>query len=317
MTFTQVRLAAALALLPTLSLAQVPSTPTDPTKDTSTLQPPVVVEGAEPKYVAPNTLDRIGRIWAPVMLNGKGPFRLVLDTSGNSSAVIASVADRLGVAPQQTGKVKLVGVTGKAEVQTIKVETMTVGDLSFGDATLPVVADVFGGAEGVLGPKGFGDKRIFVDFGKDMIHIARSSGRAAEKGFTRVPISTDRQQLPMFEIRVGGVKTKAILSTAGQQTIGNSSLREALLKRAHEGTEQGVVGVTLDVAQGQSIAVPPIAIGGLVIRNVQITFADTVIFDQWNLTREPAMLVGMNVIGSLDALVIDYKMKEMHIRPRR
>jgi hypothetical protein len=213
--------------------------------------------------------------------------------------------------------VKLVGVTGRAEVQTIKVDTMTVGDLSFGDATLPVVPDVFGGAEGVLGPKGFADKRIFIDFGKDTIHIARSNGRAVEKGYTRVPISLERQRLPMFEIRVGGVKTKAILSTAGQQTIGNSSLREALLKRAHEGTEQGVVGVTLDVAQGQSIAVPPIAIGGLMIRNVQITFADTIIFDQWNLTGEPAMLVGMNVIGSLDALVIDYKMKELHLRPRR
>jgi predicted aspartyl protease len=251
------------------------------------------------------------------MLNGKGPFRLVLDTGANSSAITPSVADRLGITPQQSGKVKLIGVTGTAEVQTARIESMTIGDLSLGAAAIPIVADVFGGAEGVIGPKGFEDKRIFIDFRNDMIQIAHSSGRAAEKGFTRVPITTDRRQLLMFDIRVGGVKTKAILSTGGQQTLGNESLREALLKRAREGKEQDVVGVTLDVAQGQSIAVPPIAIGELLIRNVQITFADPVIFTQWQLTREPAMLVGMDVIGSLDALVIDYKMREMHIRPRR
>jgi hypothetical protein len=121
----------------------------------------------------------------------------------------------------------------------------------------------------------------------------------------------------MFDILVGGVKTKAILSTGGPQTLGNSALREALLKRAREGVEADVVGVTLDIVQGQSIAVPPIVLGDLVIRNTRITFADTVIFEQWKLTREPAMLIGMNVIGALDALVIDYKMQELQMRARR
>jgi hypothetical protein len=32
--------------------------------------------------------------------------------------------------------------------------------------------------------------------------------------------------------------------------------------------------------------------------------------------KEPALLVGMDVIGSLDVLVIDYKMKELHMRAR-
>jgi hypothetical protein len=58
-------------------------------------------------------------------------------------------------------------------------------------------------------------------------------------------------------------------------------------------------------------------LGDLVIRNTRITFADTVIFEQWKLTREPAMLIGMNVIGALDALAIDYKMQELQLRARR
>src|SRR5918993_608268 len=48
----------------------------------------VVVAAPEPRYVAPTRRDRIGRVWAPVYINGQGPFRLVLDTGANRTAVI-------------------------------------------------------------------------------------------------------------------------------------------------------------------------------------------------------------------------------------
>ena len=295
--------------------AQVPTT--NEPKQPSTIQPSVVVEGQQPLYVAPNTLDRIGRIWAPVMINGKGPFRLVLDTSGNSSAIIPSVAERLGLAAEESNKAKLVGVTGSAVVSRVTVDRMTVGDVEIGGGKLPVLPDVFGGAEGVLAPQAFADKRIFIDFRNDLIRISRSDGHAAEPGSTRVRVASNRQHLLMFDIRVGGVKTKAILSTGGERSIGNSALREALLKRAREGKEEDIVGVTLDVEKGRSIAVPPVIIGDLALRNLHITFADPAIFNQWKLTREPALIIGMDVIGSLDTLVVDYKMQELQLRPRR
>ncbi|HYM34902.1 MAG TPA: aspartyl protease family protein, partial [Steroidobacteraceae bacterium] len=150
-----------------------------------------------------------------------------------------------------------------------------------------------------------------------LIRISKSAGKAEEQGFTRTSLTIDRHQLPMFDIRVGGVKTKAILSTGGQRTIGNNSLREALLKRIREGKEEDIVGVTLEVAQGQSIPVPPISIGNVSFRNVRITFADPYIFEQWKLTREPTMIIGMDIIGSLDSMIIDYKAHELLIRTRR
>ncbi len=57
----------------------------------------VKVTAREPRYVAPTLRDRLGRIWAPVYLNGKGPFRLVLDTGASNSAVMAEVATDLGL----------------------------------------------------------------------------------------------------------------------------------------------------------------------------------------------------------------------------
>ncbi|HYM34905.1 MAG TPA: aspartyl protease family protein [Steroidobacteraceae bacterium] len=277
----------------------------------------VTVEGNEPRYVAPTLRDRIGRIWAPVMINGKGPYRLVLDTGANSSAIIPSVATSLGIRYRESpDQVQLHGVTGSAIVPIIMVDTFEVGDLLLDGTRLPVVADVFGGAQGVLGTKGLDDKRIYIDFRNDLIQIARSKGERLPAGFSRLPIKMSEGQLLTFEIRIGGVRTKAILDTGAQQTIGNNSLREALLRRAREGKDQSIVGVTLDVAHGQSIMVPPISIGEVEIHNMRVIFGDIFIFDKWNMTHDPTMLLGMDVIGTLDTLVIDYKNHELQLRTR-
>src|SRR5688572_23526906 len=81
----------------------------------------VVVTAREPRYVAPTRRDRIGRIWAPVYINEKGPFRLVLDTGSSHAAVNAYVAQALGMDLTNTKKVMLRGVTGARVVPTITV----------------------------------------------------------------------------------------------------------------------------------------------------------------------------------------------------
>jgi hypothetical protein len=90
----------------------------------------VMVEAPEPRYVAPTMRDQIGRIWAPVLINGRGPFRLVLDTGASSSGVTAMVALALGLSTHDSPPVLLRGVTGEATVPTIRVETLSVGDLA-------------------------------------------------------------------------------------------------------------------------------------------------------------------------------------------
>ena len=52
----------------------------------------LAVTADEPRFVAPTRRDRIGRIWAPVLINGQGPFRLVLDTGASHSALTPRLA---------------------------------------------------------------------------------------------------------------------------------------------------------------------------------------------------------------------------------
>jgi predicted aspartyl protease len=290
--------------------ASAPSTPDAP------LLEEVLVEAPEPRYAAPTLRDRIGRVWAPVKINGKGPFRLVLDTGATSSAIVQSVADRLGLPIATTKKTRLLGATGTAIVPYVEVEAMEVGDLLMTDVRLPIVPDVFGGAEGVLGTQGLLDKRIYIDFRRDVIEIEHSRAQARPPGLSMLRFDVLRSRLASVMLTVGGVRTRAIIDTGAQQTIGNTRLRDALLLRPREVNETQVVGVTLDVMDGHTILTPPIALGGVEIRNLRITFGDMSIFEHWKLTQEPALLIGMDIIGSLETFVIDYKRRELLFRAR-
>lgn len=191
----------------------------------------IMVETREPRYVAPTRRDSIGRIWAPVFINGRGPFRLVLDTGASRSAVTSTVALALGIPTDQSPEVLLRGVTGSIKVPTIRVDTLTVGDLAVDSAVLPIVPDAMGGAQGVLGSEGLANKRIFIDFRHDQISIMYSHDERAGVHFVRIPFSSMHGQLIVVSASVGQIPTKAIIDTGGQTTIANLALREALARR--------------------------------------------------------------------------------------
>jgi hypothetical protein len=146
----------------------------------------IMVEAREPRYVAPTRRDEIGRIWAPVMINGRGPFRLVLDTGASHSGVTALVALALGIPVDKSPSVVMRGVTGFTTVPTIKVDSLSIGDLSVDQPLLPIVPDALGGAEGILGSEGLTDKRVFIDFRHDKIAIAYSRNERSGRGFISI-----------------------------------------------------------------------------------------------------------------------------------
>ena len=269
-------------------------TPTIPEWARSPSIEEVQVEAPEPRYVAPTLRDSIGRIWAPVLINGQGPFRLVLDTGASKSALLPRVARALNV-PLQPSAMRVHGVTGSSDVSTINIQQLEVGELLIGATTLPIVPDVFGGADGVLGNEALGDKRIFIDFRRDRIQIMRSRSERPGAGMTKVPLKLTRGNLLAFKTRIGSVPTTAVIDTGAQRTIGNQALREALNRRKRNWTQEEIIGVTLDVEKGDQIPTPPISFGKGTISGVRVTFTDTAIFSHWQLTSEPALLLNGKV----------------------
>ena len=277
----------------------------------------IVVRAPEPRFVAPTRRDRIGRIWAPVTINGKGPFRLVLDTGANRSAITSQVAEILGITPDPSRSVLLRGVTGSIAVPTIRVDSFAVGDVILTPATLPIVTDALGGAEGVLGTDGFAGMRIYIDFKHDSITIAHSRSERIPADFASLTLEHSPANLLVTRARVGDLRVHAIIDTGGQTTIGNEAMRVALVRRRNQGTANYVIDVTSTSQDAQSYPSPPIQLGSITIQGAQITYGDMRIFEHWHLIKEPAVLIGMDAIGLLDVFIIDYRRHEIQLRPRR
>lgn len=278
----------------------------------------IVIQAREPRYVAATTRDRIGRVWVPVYLNGKGPFRLVLDSGATHTAVVPSVAQRLGLPTDKSPPVRLRGVTGNSVVPTVRVDALVVGDLQLSPAILPIVADAFGGADGLLGTEGLRDKRIYIDFRNDFINVSRSKGKPAEADFSILPMLRRGAHTLMVDAWVGGVKTLAIIDTGAQGSIGNLALYKALEKRfkAGEATADEIWGASGDKQSGEGRIVSPIRMGAIDIRSAHVTFGDMSIFSHWRVTNEPAVLIGMDILGLVDTFIIDYKRRELMIKLR-
>jgi len=276
----------------------------------------IVVQAPEPRFVAPTQRDRIGRIWAPVWINGRGPFRLVLDTGATRSGVTANVAERLGLPLDQSPPVLLRGVTGIAIVPTVRVDSFTVGDLTLSPATLPIVIDAMGGAEGVLATDEFKDKRIVIDFKHDRIDIRRSRNERARSDFIVIPLDRSKSGLLMFHALVGSVRVQAIIDTGGQRTIGNLAMRDALEQRHAHGKSVQIFDVTAKAQSGEAFPSPAIRLGSIDILGAGITYGEMNIFGYWHLIKEPALLIGMDVLGLLDTFVIDFHLHELQLRIR-
>jgi predicted aspartyl protease len=327
---TIMRLArACAATAAALLLASGPARAADPhapVADTASATAPADAAGVLPNppepgplYATRTTLDRIGRIVAPVEINGSGPYRFVLDTGANSSAVSEATVRALGLVPDDGPGISVHGVTGSATLPVVRVATLRAGELLLENQRLPVLPSaVFAGMDGILGVDALQDARIEVDFGRDRVTIRRSSGRRAPKGFMVVHAWLRSGGLLLVDGQVGRVPVRAIVDTGAERSLGNEALRAALVdgaRRPRETVATTVVGATPQIAQGLSFEAPAIDIGGARINNLTVTFGDLHVFSIWSLLDEPAILIGMDLLGTLEQFVVDYSRREFHLKP--
>jgi predicted aspartyl protease len=301
-----------LALVPGGALAQA-GAPTAPPAG-----PPAMASEPEPEFATPTRLDKVGRVVAPVLINGRGPFRFVLDTGANRSVISATTAAALGLVPHPDAQASVHGITGSATLPLVDVASLAVGDLLFENQRMPVLSSpVFAGVDGILGIDCLQEARIEIDFERDRVTIRRSGGRRAPDGYLVVPATLRHGGLLLVEGRVGGVPVKAILDTGAERSIGNEALRSALVltaRRPSETVSSTVIGATPQVAQGVSFETPDVEIGGARLMNLVVTFGDLHVFGVWSLLEEPALLIGMDLLGTVPRFVVDYPRREFQLK---
>jgi predicted aspartyl protease len=274
-----------------------------------------------PRYAVATRRDRIGRIIAEVSINQQGPFRFMLDTGASRTAVATSTLRRLGLAADPELQMMVVGISGSAAVSTVHIHSLDAGDLHFRDLDLPVLAGpVLDGLDGILGMADFTGMRISADFAKDRFSISQSNGRRASYGYSVIPVQIVSEHLLMAKAMVGGIHVKAIIDTGTSLTLGNPALLAALAHAHFDDSsefETSVTDATETQHRGDITRVPEVQLGLSTIDNLSVAFGDFSVFKAWGLENEPALLIGMDVLGTLDELTVDYRRSELQILPHK
>ena len=268
-------------------------------------------------FACPTTLDHIGRVVAAVRIDGKGPFRFIVDTGANHSTISPRLVATLGLKPSARQLIDVTGVTGTAEEDSVFIAKLQAGDLVIANSRFPVIwAPVMAGAEGILGAAGLSRDRLLVNFQHDQVIITRSHTEALPWGFTRMWATRLHGGLLSVPGRVGDVRVRAIIDTGSQRTLGNLALYRQLFAE-----EQGkgkyltadVYGATRQVGIGKLQLAPSIDLGAIKIGGVGLVFGNFHIFRAWGLTRRPTIILGMDVLGTVKAFAIDFRYGEIGI----
>lgn len=171
-----------------------------------------------------------GKPYVMVMVNGKGPFRFVVDTgTGGEALVTPALAGELGL--PTIGEARLTDPTGKGAHRSpvVLVQSLRVADVEFNNvgAILHELPREDSECQGLLGFTLFRNYLLTLDYPAQRMTLAQGT-LVPDGGFNVLPLRI-QDGVPVFTLDLGGLKVDAQLDSGG---IG-LSLPAAVAARMH------------------------------------------------------------------------------------
>ncbi len=251
------------------------------------------------------------------MVNGKGPFRFIVDTGATHSTITPDLAHALGLKPAEASTFVVNGITGTAQVSAVMLDKLQTGNLIMDGLLVPVVwAPLMAGADGIFGAAGLTEDSLSVDFQRNRVEISGGVQAAVRAEALRIHATRVTHGLMVLAVQVGSVHALAVVDTGSERTLGNLALRDALNARRRPGTVAqvtSVFGATAQVEPGEILRAPTIVIDSLRINDVKVVYGDFHIFKVWEMQDKPALVIGMDVLGTVGSLGIDFKNQYVYL----
>ena len=269
---------------------------------------------ADKDPVAARNVDE--RLSIAVRINGKGPFQFIVDSGAERSIIASETADALGLPRGEP--VLLRDITQSVTTGTVRVDELLAGRNRLRRAELPVLPRRWLEADGYLGLDVIDGHRLVLDFKKRAIALENPRPSLSQiRQPDEVVIRADgpRGKLRTIDCSVDQVGVAAFLDTGAGMTVGNTQLLDRLARRkplipADTIRIYGVTGGSLDcrVVKLSHLVLPDLEFEGCLI-----AIADLQIFDIWGLTKQPALLIGMDLLRQFDEVTMDYGRKEYRL----
>lgn len=265
-------------------------------------------EGTDPSKVATGR-DASLRMVAPVRINGKGPYLFLVDTGSNRSCISRKLADELSL---PAGPQVSVHTVVKSQVRpTVVIDRLQLGTRSQRRVKVPAL-DLVGSddVDGILGVDWLKGQRLVLNFKNHELEVMAPIAETSHDGQIVVPARRRSGQLTLIDADVGGSRISAMIDSGSELSLGNAALRRMVTASGSVHADKfqriyitSVVGETFPA---DLLYVPFMRLGGLNIGNVPVAFAETQVFELWDLHKTPAIILGMDLLTQFNAVALDF-----------
>jgi len=256
------------------------------------------------------------RLGVDVQINGHGPYKFIVDSGADTSAVGLRIARDLELPLGQPAVLN--GMTSRDLVDRVKVAELILGPTRVKDLEVPALREIDLGGDGLLGIDALVRQRLLMDFEKKIIRVEDAS-KPMKYSPGDIVITARRQhgQLILTEVQAQGLRLDAVIDTGTEISIGNLALKEKLLRRRARFTEVEAIGVTGVPAKLQIATIDELKLGPVLLRNVPIPFADVPPFKLFGLSDGPALLLGTDLLENFRRVALDFRARKVRFQLRR
>lgn len=181
-----------------------------------------------------------------VFINGRGPYRMVVDTGGSITlALDETVAAEVGL--KSVAKASIRGVSGKQETGQCLVEELQIGTIKCRRVvtrTFDVHSAILNAADGIIGTGIFSQARMTLDFAGGQLVLSPSTDRAAAGRAVDMRLVSDAKL--MAPVTIQGQPAMALLDT-GADTV---AMAPARLKQLFPDREIETLGGGMPIGVG-------------------------------------------------------------------
>jgi predicted aspartyl protease len=261
--------------------------------------------------------DMSDRLLLETKIDGKGPYRFVVDTGSDVSVIASDVAVDLGLLPRSDVVVE--GIVRALPAPTVHLPNLSFGSIAMKDVQVPVLPREWLGADGYLGLDALDGRLVTFDFRNNKLSVDHSNTPMGWTHFNDVVVRVNGSngRLKAVDCRVNGVRAVAFIDSGAQLSICNTPLYAELQKKslhAIEGVDVPLLGATGGMMLGKLVEVSRIRLGDLFFMKTRLVIADLNVFNVWGLADTPALFIGMDFLQQASMFSIDYRRKELRFK---